>query len=1027
MAMRMADDSRAARDRLPRGARELLARWWTQARVRGVSTGLVSAQDLLDAVPAPMFLRDRRGRYLRVNRAWEQLTGVARRDAVGTTAEAVWPIEIARVFTAANEQALRDGAHTTQTVAQTADGSERVLLTSWVPVRVAGRPATAGVGTDITELVTGRADHEWLAALVASTADAVVGTRNETIVSWNTAAEQILGYPARDAIGHSWLHLGSALAGDPKGWEELIDRVRAGKTIRGQEMTWWHPDGQVCTVSVTATPVPADASGARGTSWIVRDAGERVRHQLELEHLAGTDELTGLPNRRSLTARLTGPAVPGGEAVLVVDVDDFSGVNDKVGHLGGDRVLATIATRIRAAVRPGDFVARVGGDEFVVHCPGADVHTARQIAERIGARVDTPIGHDLVAQVAASTPLRLTGSIGVATTSTEGVMGGLRDADVALWAAKRGGAGRIVIFDPSVHQALRRRRQLTEDLLGAAEHDQLHVVYQPVIRLREATLAHVEALLRWEHPRLGTVSPQEFIPLAESTHAIHTIGTWVLQAATRQAAGWQNAPGLGEVGVAVNVSARQLTDPTLPTLITDALTRSGLPARLLTLEVTETALVDDLDAILPALHALRALGVGLSMDDFGTGYSSLSYLHRLPVTQIKIDQSITADLSDDPAAVAIVDSLSQLAETLGLQVVAEGIETPEQHARLASLGVGLGQGWLYAHPVEPQVLTHVATQGQPPWWQPATTNPRLNPPAASTGRPSPEPSRLVGTYTIDRQRLITSWDAAASQMTGYPPIQAVGRNCRDGLLVHSDENGQILCGDRCPLLAVMNDGEARTARVFYRHAGGHRVPAQVRGEPLRDHDGNIVGAVEMFTDDTPHRHRVEDVHRARTNAHTDTLTGLPNQRRARIALTSRLAHPRGQTPAAIGIHLRSLDTPGAHPEPDYAPTVLRVVAATLSGAVRTGDFLARTGPSDFLILTATDTPADLRHYTNMLRRHLHATTPHHHGQPVQVGASITATLINPEDTANTILTRIIPSPQVAARRLPAFPARPPAP
>ena len=933
---------------------------------------------------------------------------------MGKTGSAVWSDDLAESFQAASERALREGAHSTQSVVPAANGTERVMWISWVPVTVAGALATAGVAMDVTELVAARADHDWVAALVDSTADAVITTRNTFTVSWNAAAEAVLGYSARQMIGRPLMTVAASLAADPDEWQTLIERVQAGETVRAREMAWLHPDGLVRTVAVTVTPITAAGPGMTGASWVVRDVSEQVRHRRELERLAYTDELTGLANRRSLNEQLAGWTVAGGHppgAVLVVDIDDFSAVNDAIGHRGGDKVIAVVAGRLRSAVRPTDFLARIGGDEFAVGCPNVDLDTAVGIADRVCAHVAAPIGADLVPDLVGSTPLKLTVSVGIASSAPVSGHAALGNADIALYQAKSGVAGSIVVFTAALHDALRRRRQLTADLVDAAQQGQLRLVYQPVVRLGDGMLVHAEALLRWDHPALGPITPTEFIPLAESTHAIHTIGKWVLLAATRQAARWQATAGLDGVGVAVNVSAHQLTDPTLPATVTDALTRAGLPAPLLTLEVTETALVEDLDTVLPALHALRATGVGLAMDDFGTGYSSLAYLHRIPATQIKIDRSITADLTDDPAAAAIVDSLTRLATTLGLEVVAEGIETIDQSRLLTHLGVGFGQGWLFSHPLPAKELRSMRPAGGQP--SRATTD-HSNPSAEATPVPAGGGSAVAGgeqphvtaTYTIDRDRRITSWDEGASALTGYPPEQAIGQFCQDGLLGHTDEDGRLLCGARCPLQAVINDGQPHTARVFYRHANGHRVPAQVHGEPIRDEHGHIVGAVEVFSDDSPHRRRVEDAEASRALAHTDPVTGLPNLRRARIALAARLAHPRGQTTAAIAIQTTSPDQPTHTDDLALTEATLTSVAATLIGAVPAEDFLARTGTAQFLILTAVEDAPELDDYTNRLRRLIHTTTATHAGRRVKVRSDITGTILNPTDTLTTALARL---------------------
>lgn len=847
------------------------------------------------------------------------------------------------------------------------------------------------------------AQSTWLAALVASMADAVVGVRDGVVVSWNPAAEAMLGYPAADMVGAPVARLDPALAADAAGWKALVGQVQTDQVVRAARMPWVRPDGEVRVVLVTGMSIAPDADGRVGWAWIVRGVDDSAQHVIELKH---TEALTGLGNRRALEAALTLRSAddpPG--VVLVVDVDDFAGVNSTVGHTGGDAVLVAVASRVRAAARPEDFVARIGTDEFAVYCRDGDTAWAIALAERIQAQVFAPIGADLVAEIGLSAPLRVSVHIGIASTTTSGPgQGVLEDAAVAIREARRRGPGSVVVFAPQLHSAVLRQRRLTADLLSAQEQGQLRVVYQPVVRLDDGGLAGTEALLRWDHPELGAISPVEFIALAESSGAIHAVGAWVLQTALGDAAAWQAVTGLVGVGVAVNVSVRQLTDPGLVDLVAGALARAGLPAGLLTLEVTETALAENLEGLLPTLTRLRALGVGLSIDDFGTGYSSLAYLHRIPATSLKIDRSITADLTTDSSAVAIVDALTQLAGTLGMQVIAEGVETAAQRRVMVGLGVGFGQGWLFAHAMTAGDLAGVEVGA----WRPAGTAGSLAAVATLPGAsPTLTVAPLTATYTMDLDRRVTSWDATAEQLTGYPNERVVGALCRQGLLVHTDEEGQVLCGERCPMLAVMSDGQPRTARVFYQHADGHRVPSLVHGEVVRDAAGMVVGALERFTDDTPHRLHVQHAEAVRDAAFTDALTGLANHRRALIALDTWRAHPRGPVQGAIRIDLTVVaqvtTTTGA---PALIENIaVSAVAVTLAGAIRRGGFLARTARTQFLVLTTVDNDQQLERHAQALRRLVAVTSPTHDGHKIAIRANVSATILHPTDTVADVLTK----------------------
>ena len=969
-----------------------VARAARHARRRG---SLVRLVGLVDGMPGPGFVCDDKGRFLHVNRAFEAMAGVTRDDVIGRSALDVMPSDVAHVFDAAGVRAAAEGTHTAHLVMTTPAGPHRMMRVSWVPASFGRCGGTVGFAVDVTGLESAGADSAWLAALVASTADAVVSIRDGVVVTWNPAAEAVLGYTAAEMVGARGPRFTRSFALDRSGWLALVRRVEAGEAVRAETMPWLHPDGTTRLVAVTGTPVPPDIRGRRGTSWIARDADAAATYTRELERIARTDELTGLANRRAFDVAMVAAEASGEPGmVLVVDVDDFAGINNTLGHRGGDAVLLVLASRLRAVCTDA-FVARIGGDEFAVHCHGGDEACARSLAARIGDAVADPIGPDGGPEIDRVAPVRVTVSIGIASTVTRPGHAVLGDADVALWEAKRRGPGEVVAFTPELYSVVHRRRRLTADLLVAAERDQLRVVYQPVVGMQDGELMGTEALLRWAHPELGDIPPMEFIPLAEATRAIHSIGEWVLRTAIADAADWQTTPGLAGVGVAVNVSVRQLTDTAFPDLVASVLQEVGLPVALLTLEVTETALAENLDELVPSLVRLRAQGIGLAIDDFGTGYSSLSYLHRIPATSIKIDRSITADLTSDISAVAIVESLTQLAVTLGLDVIAEGIEEVAERGVLTGLGVGYGQGWLFSKAIDRAELAAVAVQA----WRPVPHEPvpTRDPQQSRSGIP------VTATYTMDHQRRVVTWDAGAEELTGYPSERAVGHPCHHALLVHTDDDGRLLCGDRCPMLAVMADGQPRDAHVFFQHADGHRVPSMVHGEAVRDASGAIVGAIETFTDDTPHRTNVEHAEAALVAARTDAVTGLPNRRRALVALADWLVNPGGPASAVIRIDLIPTRAESRAEDPEVADVVVATVARTLIGAARPADYLACTGPAQFLVLAVAETVAELDRRSAALHRLIAATAPTHGGRRVPVRAEVRLVRVAPGDTFGTVL------------------------
>jgi diguanylate cyclase (GGDEF)-like protein len=407
-----------------------------------------------------------------------------------------------------------------------------------------------------------------------------------------------------------------------------------------------------------------------------------------------SDPLTGLANRtlvEELTERSLGRG--GAVSVLFIDLDDFKDVNDSRGHAAGDEVLLVLADRLRGCVRPGDVVARLGGDEFAVVVDGGD-DVARAVGDRVLTALALPVPLDGGA-VAAH------GSIGVATSSdgdAREVAGELlRNADLAMYLAKAQGKNRLVVYADGMAEAARRRADLSRDLNDAAVSGQLEVHYQPVVRLTDDRITGFEALVRWHHPERGLVPPTEFIPLAEETGAITGIGRWVLREATRQGAAWTAATGV-PLRMAVNLLPRQFQDGDVTADVLAALHESGLPADQLTLEVTEGVLVRDLDAVVAELEALRRLGIRIAIDDFGTGFAGLSYLRHLPADVIKIDRSFVSDLPSSRSATTLITSIVELARTLGLDVVAEGVETEEQRRVLADLDCARAQGYLFARP-----------------------------------------------------------------------------------------------------------------------------------------------------------------------------------------------------------------------------------------------------------------------------------------------------------------------------------------
>jgi diguanylate cyclase (GGDEF)-like protein len=439
----------------------------------------------------------------------------------------------------------------------------------------------------------------------------------------------------------------------------------------------------------------------RSVAHILADAAERGRSEERTRHEALHDPLTGLPNRALFGDRLS-IALRRAErtlqsvSVVLLDLDNFKLINDTRGHTTGDELLCAVAARLDESLRPGDTVARFGGDEFVLICDGlGGAEDARMLAERTAMVLKRPFLIDGVEHF-------VTASIGLAVSRAAGQRSEdlIRDADAAMYRAKELGRGRCELFDEAMRERALARLQITSELRRAIDRDELRVVYQPVVSLPEGKVVGVEALVRWEHPDRGLVPPAGFVAVAEDTGLIVPIGRWVLREACRQMAAWQRAnPAYGELYAAVNLSPRQATRGDLPLVVGEALSDSGLDPSCLHLEITESVLMEEADVPAQTLQAFKSIGVGLVLDDFGTGYSSLAYLRRFPIDRLKVDRAFVAGLGDSPHDNAIVEAILRMGDTLGVEVIAEGVETEAQAQTLVDLGCRFAQGYLYARPL----------------------------------------------------------------------------------------------------------------------------------------------------------------------------------------------------------------------------------------------------------------------------------------------------------------------------------------
>ena len=513
----------------------------------------------------------------------------------------------------------------------------------------------------------------------------------------SVAVTDAMSWPSALATGAPLL-LDGAAAGQPFGLNQTSGRgIWSTITVRqspfGALVVQSDDDGAVYTAD--------DLNFLEAVANVVGSAIDRIRTEQELNHQALHDPLTGLPNRMLFGDRLTQSLArlqrqPGTIAVLFVDVDHFKVINDSLGHGHGDRLLIMIAERLASAVRPGDTVARFGGDEFVILCENVlGEIEAVGMGERIRKLAAAPLrldGADYI--VTVSTGIALTSSYETSPSDL------LRDADSAMYQAKEGGRARSALFAESMRTRAVRRLETELALRRALADGELRLYYQPIVSLTSGRTAGVEALVRWEHPTDGLVGPSDFIPIAEETGLIVPLGEWVLGEACRQAQSWRTEyPAMADLTVSVNLSGRQIAQSDLVTVVANVLFDTGLPPAALVLEITESVLMSDAEYAITVLRSLKNLGVRLSVDDFGTGYSSLSYLRRFPVDVLKVDRSFVAGLGTEADDSAIVRAIINLAESLSLETVGEGIETPTQLRALEELGCDKAQGYLFSRPL----------------------------------------------------------------------------------------------------------------------------------------------------------------------------------------------------------------------------------------------------------------------------------------------------------------------------------------
>ncbi|HYM16046.1 MAG TPA: EAL domain-containing protein [Dehalococcoidia bacterium] len=673
---------------------------WSEERFRSL---VQNASDLVTIVDAEGTLR-----YS--SPSVERLMGYRPDEWWGRSAlTLVHPDDIERAVTSLRLVADEPGVHPPTVLRlKHGDGSWRYL--EMTANNLLDVPSVAGIvynARDITERWDAeqalRESEERFRSLVQHASDLITVIDVDTTVMYQSPSmRRVLGHEAEKMIG---TRLAALMHPDdvPRIVAMLGEVMsKAGSVVLG-EVRARHADGSWRQIELSSTDQRSNP-GIRGIVLNSRDVTERKLLEEQLRHQALHDPLTQLANRTRFTDRLEHGLLRAARmetrvAVLFMDLDNFKGVNDSLGHSAGDRLLTEVAERVQACLRPSDTIARLGGDEFAVLLEDVvDAEDATTVAQRIFDTLRAPFALE-------GKELTVRASIGIAVSETRGADAKaealLRDADVAMYVAKSHGKGRYEVFEPDMQIAMVERLALLSDLQRAFERDEYVVHYQPMVLLRSGQLIGVEALVRWRHPTRGLLPPGDFIPLAEESGVILELGLWVLREACRQAAAWQAMYACDPPWtISVNVSVKQLQHPSFVADVAEVLRTSGIDPRTLVLEITESVMMQDAVATMDLLGRIKSLGVRLAIDDFGTGYSSLSYLRQFPFDLLKIDKSFIDDVGAPVQHKELTKAIIELGKTLDLELVAEGIERPEQLSRLQTLDCELGQGFYFAEPLE---------------------------------------------------------------------------------------------------------------------------------------------------------------------------------------------------------------------------------------------------------------------------------------------------------------------------------------
>jgi diguanylate cyclase (GGDEF)-like protein/PAS domain S-box-containing protein len=668
---------------------------------------------IVNDAPDAIFAKDQEGNYLFYNRESCRQAGCGPEAVIGRGDGALFPAEEAEAIRQQDRRVLTEQRSVRFEETLTTRDGRRTFDTVKHPLkdRQGRLQGLYGIARDITESKAEQADLGLAALAFQSHEGMLITDANRVILKVNAAFTRLTGYSAAEAVGQTpaMLKSGRQPGSFYRAMWETLDREGHWEGVVWNR----RKNGSVFAEWLSVTAIRNDAGETTHYLGVFSDISEPREAKSQIMQLAFYDPLTGLPNRRLLLDRLN-QAVAGCNrssdscALMFLDLDNFKTLNDTDGHDVGDRLLAEVARRLEGLLRHSDTAARLGGDEFVVLLENLDEDEmaaaahAEQVAEKIRLALSQP--YDIQGRVRYSAS-----SIGITLFRGrgEGAEALLKQADLALYQAKSAGRNTVRFFNPAMQAAIDAHARMEEGLRRALLEGHLHLLFQPQVD-EHGHMVGAEALLRWHTPEGQVVSPGTFIPVAEGSNLIIPMGRWVLHSACRQLAAWGRDPATRHLSLSVNISARQFSQADFVEDVAALLEETGADPGRLRLELTESLVVSDVEQVIRTMGRLKEMGVTFSMDDFGTGYSSLGYLKRLPLEELKIDQSFVRDIPHDQDVCAIASAVIALARSLSLNVVAEGVETHAQREFLATQGCRYYQGYLYGYPATAEEVTALA-------------------------------------------------------------------------------------------------------------------------------------------------------------------------------------------------------------------------------------------------------------------------------------------------------------------------------